>query len=201
MQKHNIETNVTGAVLAGGKSSRMGRPKALLAHHGKSFICTVTDVLREVLPRVIIIADDPALAAGTGLPVFADIHKNLGPLGGLHAALTWADSELVFIAPTDTPLLTPGDCAELLAAAPAEMITVAGDGTRLHPLIGLYPRSILPALENALHDGVRTFRHFIEHCPCGYRIHMMPAAATRLVNVNTPEDYESLGQSRDVNRD
>ncbi|MBR9977873.1 MAG: molybdenum cofactor guanylyltransferase [Bacteroidetes bacterium] len=180
----------------------MGRPKALLPYGESTFIRTITDTMRLVLPHVIIIADDPALAGDTGLPVFADIHKHLGPLGGLHAALTHANGDMVFLAPVDTPLLTSDDCAQLLAAAPADVITVAGDGTRLHPLPGLYPRSVLPSLEKALLDGVRTFRHFIEGCPCGYHIHVMNTAAPRLANVNTPEDYASLpGLRGDINRD
>jgi molybdopterin-guanine dinucleotide biosynthesis protein A len=115
---------VTGALLAGGRSSRMGgREKGMLAVAGKPMLAHVIARLAPQVGRIVINANgDPARFAGFRLPVVADVLEGYaGPLAGLHACLAWARAETpearyVATVPIDTPFLPTDMVARLLAA-------------------------------------------------------------------------------------
>ncbi len=96
----------TGAVLAGGKSSRFGSNKALAIFQGRPLISLIIDPLRTVMDRVLIISNKPAEFEIFGLQVFSDIYVNRGPLAGIHSALKASYSEWTIIAPCDMPFFS-----------------------------------------------------------------------------------------------
>ena len=96
MRTSEIDSEVTGVLLAGGRSSRMGgREKALLDIGGKPMLLHVLARLRPQVGRIVINANgDPARFSGHCLPVIADsIEGYAGPLAGLHAGIEWARAE------------------------------------------------------------------------------------------------------------
>src|SRR4029078_572625 len=93
MRTSEIDAEVTGVLLAGGRSSRMGgREKALLDIGGKAMLLHVLSRLRPQVGRIVINANgDPARFSGHCLPVVADsIEGYAGPLAGLHAGIAGA---------------------------------------------------------------------------------------------------------------
>ena len=84
--------NITGIVLAGGKSSRMGTDKGLLKFNGKSFVQYSLDALKPLVSEIIIVSDD--LNYDTfGLKRINDITKNAGPVAGICAGLEASSTE------------------------------------------------------------------------------------------------------------
>lgn len=180
---------VTGVVLAGGMSTRMGRDKALLMLEGKPFIQHITEALQAVFPEVLISANTSAYDF-PGLPIVHDIHLNCGPLGGIHAALAGAKTKHIFVAPCDTPRLLPAIIVTLLAGAEPHMVTVASTTDRLQPLVGIYPVECRAALDEFLASGQRKVGDFLKSVP--HHIVRIDDQQNALENINNLDGYERL---------
>lgn len=139
-----------GVIVAGGRSTRMGREKAFEMVRGRTIIARVIACLSEQVDAVAINANgDPARFESLGLRVFPDRRGDIGtPLAGLHAALTHARDQgfdLVFTVPSDAPFL-PHDFVSRLAHPAA----IASSGGQAHYLTGLWSPALLSDLERAM---------------------------------------------------
>ena len=180
---------VTGVVLAGGKSIRMREDKALLMLNEKSLIQHVAEALQAVFAEVIVSANK-ADYDFLGLPVARDVYPECGSLGGIHAALGSAKTPYIFTAPCDTPLLIPAIVETLLAEAVSDLITIASTADRLQPLVGVYPMGCRSDLDEFLACGQRRVKDFLAASP--YRAVRLDAWAERLENINEVDQYREL---------
>ncbi len=151
---------VIGAVIAGGRSTRYGSPKALAMVGGERVIDRVVRAVRSATSDVILIANDAALASEIGLESRGDRVPDLGPLGGLDAALAWAaerGEDGIVAVGCDMPLLDGALLASLVARARstgAQAVLPSSDGPRgVEPLVAYYAVSCLPAVEAAIARG------------------------------------------------
>src|SRR5262245_18156394 len=96
---------LTGFVLAGGKSTRMGRDKAGLSLNGRTLLETALAAAHAVADQVFILG--AADLYGAFGPTIADIFPGCGPLGGIHAALSSTQTQLNLVLAVDTPFLSP----------------------------------------------------------------------------------------------
>jgi molybdopterin-guanine dinucleotide biosynthesis protein A len=154
---------VNGFVLAGGRSSRMGRDKALLAYAGRLLIEHAVTSLTKAGLTPHILGSRPDLASYA--PVIEDMHPGCGPLGGLEAALTSSETELNVFLPVDLPLLPPLFVRYLLerAAITGAAATVPTLGGRPEPLCAVYRRDLLPGIAHALESGEYKVMRAIEN--------------------------------------
>ena len=151
---------IAGAVLAGGRSRRMGGvDKALLDLAGRPLIAHVIERLRPQVGALVISANgDPARFASLALPVVADTFPDRrGPLAGILAAMRWCASNtsevrFVAIAPADAPFL-PDDLVERLVEVADGGIAVAASLGRLHPVFGVFPVAFADRLEEHLRSA------------------------------------------------
>lgn len=144
---------MTGVVLAGGKSTRMGANKAALRLGGRPLIDGVVEVLRSLFPEVLIIANAPGLYDYLGLPVFPDRIPDRGSLGGLYTGLTYASHPAAFFAACDMPFLNAGLIASLRDAAPGYDAVVPRTPEGLQPLHAVYGKACLPVMEALIAAG------------------------------------------------
>ena len=147
---------LTGIVLAGGKSSRLGRDKALLEWGGMRLIERSISIIEPLCDNIMISTNNPALAY-LGYPLVNDEHRGIGPIAGLHAALRYSRAARHIVIPCDTPLVTIDVFERLFAVASAAHPPACIAGTEdgfIEPLIGCYHRSALPILEEQIkkHD-------------------------------------------------
>jgi len=185
--------DITGAILAGGKSTRMGRDKALLDLKGKPFIQHVAEALQLVFRSVIIISDHGDRYRFLHLPVYQDIFKNCGPLGGIHSALTHVSTEAVFLASCDVPFLSPSIIRYVVGRKTQNDVTLLYGGNSLQPLCGLYKRHCLPTVEHHLEQGRYSVLECLREIHTTVLSPELDGAATEshaLMNINTPSDYE-----------
>ncbi len=197
-----MPTEIAGVVLAGGRSLRMGGgDKALLAVDGRSLLERVIERARPQVGTLLINANgDPARFAALGLPVVADcVGGYVGPMAGILTGLEWVrehlpDVEWMASFATDTPLL-PTDLVQRLSAAvqTAEAdLACATSGGITHPVSGLWPVRLAPALRHALIDEELrktdgwTSRYRVAHVEWPGGIH------DPFFNVNTPEELMRL---------
>jgi molybdopterin-guanine dinucleotide biosynthesis protein A len=187
-----------GLLLAGGRATRMGGgDKCLRLLAGRPLLDHVLERLRPQLRRLLINANgDPARFAAYGLPVAPDSPPDFaGPLAGVLAGLEWAardapDCPLLLSAPTDAPFLPRDLARRLWAAREAEGadIAMATSGGRTHPVVGLWPVGLAPALRQALvEEGLRK----VDIWTARYRVAVVDFPSEPVdpfFNANRPED-------------
>lgn len=169
--------SVLGAILAGGWSSRFGSDKALAQWRGRALLDHVVDA---IVPHV-----DAIVVCGRDLPDRPA--PDLGPLGGINAALAYAATQgfdRVVTAPCDTPVLSSRLLATLAAAREATVVTEL-------PVIGSWPATLAPHLDAWLADGhdrsVRTWAAAVDAKPLVVAREDLPR------NINRPADLADLG--------
>lgn len=183
---------LTGLVLAGGRSSRFGRDKSRLRLGGVPLARRVADALAPCCAAVLLSTGGPAADAGDGWTAVPDNFPDAGPLAGIEAGLARARTAHLLAAPCDMPLLTTEALRELLAQARPGEITLAGDGANRFPTLGIYPRAVQPALAAFLRGGGRKAWDFLDVAPVRWTVVHLPGRAGELRNLNTPADWEDI---------
>lgn len=197
--------NLTVAVLAGGKSERMGQDKALLPAAGSSSL--LEHVVREAWDATAL----PVLIVGRARPenwllgdkaaVFVpdDEWPGVGPLGGLQTALRHANGASVLALACDLPKMTAAALRWLLDKARAAYARgelgdglATQNGAQIEPLFSVYAASCLPLLDARLAQDRRSLHGLIEAGDFS-RLIAPPEVAAALVNVNTPEEWQRYG--------
>lgn len=107
----SLGLDVGGYVLAGGKSSRMGRDKALLELAGKPLVLHAVTKLQRVCEDVHILSGNRELAEYA--PLVEDLHPGCGPIGGIEAAFGHSGHEWILLMPVDMPFFSFVNFAEL----------------------------------------------------------------------------------------
>lgn len=184
--------DVTGVILAGGRSTRMGRDKATLEVAGQTLFARTLAMLRTVFPLVLIGGDRADLATRE-VPCVPDVYPG-SALGGLHGALTAAVTPWVFVVPCD--LAHPD--AELVRCILRHKngcdIVVPRTPGGFEPVFALYHKNCLPLMERMLAREQYRIYDFYNQVRVRY---LDPAALTvgwerALLNLNTPEELRSL---------
>ncbi len=140
-----------GAVLAGGKSLRFGKNKALEMFRGKRFIDLAVESLRPLCSPVMVMANEIAPYLDSGAMLVQDIIAQQGPLGGIYTALLYSPCDWVFVKATDMPLLLPQMASLIVEAARGDFDAVVPKvGEFFEPLLAVYNRRCLPAIERQL---------------------------------------------------
>ena len=184
--------DVTGVILAGGRSSRMGEDKALLQYNGKPFIQHIAETLLQILPHVIVISDRQQEYSFLNLPIYPDLFCDCGPLAGIHTGLVHATTPSVFIVSCDTPFITTELIVEMLKHARPDEIAIAKDESNSHPLIGIYPTILLAELEAELRADKKQVHAFLERYGSRVSILQLDQFQNQLRNINTPAEYNAL---------
>jgi molybdopterin-guanine dinucleotide biosynthesis protein A len=164
---------LSAAALAGGRSRRMGTDKALLpfVDGGRPMLALVLERLRDVAADVTIVANDVERYARFGVPVAPDIHADIGPLGGIHAALSHAAHDHCLIVACDMPFLSAGllhrmaseprDYDVLVPVLPGES-RQGREGGVLQTLHAIYSKRCLPRIGSRIRDENRQVIGFFD---------------------------------------
>jgi molybdopterin-guanine dinucleotide biosynthesis protein A len=179
--------DASGIVLCGGRSSRMGRPKALLPWRGRTLLESVVDVLREVTDRVVVVSSGafelPRLA---DVEIAEDREPGLGPLGGIREGLHRIGTELAFVATTDAPFLSPRFVRAMLARGRSAACELDG---HVQTLCAVYEREARGRADVLIETGRMRPLFLLEESD----FERVPAAsvpdAGSLYGFNTPAQY------------
>jgi molybdopterin-guanine dinucleotide biosynthesis protein A len=149
-------SSLSAGILAGGRSTRMGRDKAFLPMppDGAPLISRQAKLLSQVGCDELLISGRPGVAYRVpGARVVTDPVPASGPLAGLVALLSAARNPWVLVIAVDLPHLTASYLEKLLAASQGTTGIVPLGPNGFEPLVGLYPKKILPLIERALAEG------------------------------------------------
>ena len=103
MKIHYLQSELTGVVLAGGKSSRFGTDKGLFPYQGKPLVQHAIDILKPFCGEVLVSTNKPDAYVFTGLDIITDIYTDCGPLGGMHSGFLQAKGKVLFFLGCDMP--------------------------------------------------------------------------------------------------
>jgi molybdopterin-guanine dinucleotide biosynthesis protein A len=199
----------TGFVTAGGRSTRMGRDKALLELGGRPIIEHIIEALQPVTSGLAVIANSDEYRR-FGLPVYADTNRSIGPLEAIRTALANSPTPLVILTGCDMPFVTSELFAHLLEVAneipqgtteagqltpdfPFAVVPLNEEG-KPEPLCAVYSTAALEAVSDLIGEGGRRVSLLFEKIACRLvsfgEISHLQNSDFFFENLNTPEDFE-----------
>lgn len=190
---------ITGIILAGGESRRMGQNKALLPAPGREQITFVEHLAALMLSRcteTLLVARDETSAVAyamlAGVRVVTDVVPGVGPLMGLYSGLRAASTSHALVLAVDMPFVQPAMLSYLLSLPRQGSIIVPVVNGAPQVLFAIYPRSILPIIEARLREGRRDPRSLLDVAPVAYlneaRLRQIEPTLRTFAGVNTPEE-------------
>ncbi len=184
--------NASGILLAGGRSSRMGRDKALLPFGSSTLI---EHMARKMLPcfrEVIIVSARRRQYAVEGTVCIEDSIPDAGPLGGLYAGLSAAQHQSAFVTACDMPNFSPELARLLLNRQEGYDAAIPLYRMRPEPLCAVYSVNLLPSLYEFIRKGGRKMRDFIQTMKVDYinenEMEKIVDPARVFLNINSPGD-------------
>jgi molybdopterin-guanine dinucleotide biosynthesis protein A len=173
-------SRLAGAVLVGGRSTRMGRDKALVEVEGVAMAERVARVIDAIGARPVVLVGGAERPIGR--PWVADLYPGEGPLGGIITALTEVDAERVAVLACDLPWIDQATLEALVdEAGDADVVCAFTD--RRQPLCAIWRSRVLPTLRRAFTAGERS----MQRLP-GVGWADVTVASEPLTNINTPAD-------------
>ncbi len=190
---------LTIAIQAGGRSSRMGRDKALVQLDGKPLIEHVLQRSRDLGDEVLITTNHPESLAYLDIRMVSDRVPGAGALNGLETALRAAQGEHVLLLACDAPFVNHRLLEHLLLQREQGDVIIPKPGGRYEPLQALYQvSSCLPAVEQALRSGEKRMISFFPsvrvHPIEDETINLLDPAGVSFFNVNTASDLQEAEQ-------
>ena len=196
LDKGGMIAGVTGVILAGGQSSRMGSNKALLPIQGGRIIEAIYRQFSELFPEVLLVTNNPEQYNFLPCRKVADIYPGLGALAGLHAGLHNAAPPYIFAVACDMPWLNNTLIRRLATLRHAADVVIPQVENGLEPLHALYGKQCLQPMEEVLSSGRRRIVSFFPQVRvryfCQEQIAGIDPTFDSFRNVNTPEDYYQL---------
>lgn len=189
---------LSGVILAGGKSSRFGDNKAFAKIEGQPLIERTVALFNQAFATVYIVTNEPAPYRHNDAKIIADIFPGCGPLGGIHAGLTASTTFANFVTACDMPFLNLG-LIQLLANRLADYdLVLPRFAGRLQPLCALYTKNCLPQIEAQLKIGNYKLADLIHSVNSIIieedEISSFGLSGETFVNINTQEEYAALSR-------
>jgi molybdopterin-guanine dinucleotide biosynthesis protein A len=195
-------TDITGVILSGGKSTRMGKDKSVLRIGEETIIAHLCRMMAGLFTRVVVIGEASVETLVDGVEVYPDLYPGNGPLGGIHTGMVHAAAEKIFLLPCDAPLLTPEIIKKIIGHPSGKPIIIPRGAGFIQHLIGLFSVSLLPDIEQVIDRGnIGTAGRNQEKCSIGrfinghaHEIVEFPVVdyPNEFLNLNSPADYEIL---------
>ncbi len=146
------ESQVTGIVLAGGRSSRFGSNKALFEYNGKKLIDYSVDALQPLCGQILLSTNEPERYAFTGLTTVPDLYPGCGPVAGIHACLRQSATEHHLVIGCDLPWLNTRLFEFILQNSPGYQIVMPMHKSFKETMASYYHKSCAETLEKALQE-------------------------------------------------
>jgi len=186
-----FKNNITGIILAGGKSSRMGTEKGLIIYKNKPFVEHIIEAMSPLVDNIIIISNNKAYES-FGFKCYEDLIKNTGPLAGIYTGLRYSKTNNNLIVSCDIPLIKTVVLQKLIDQKndASEVIQLQSQGKNM-PLIALYKKSCEVIFMEELHQNQKKVQKALKKC--NVKTVIIDGSMEQVTaNINTPEDLELL---------
>jgi molybdopterin-guanine dinucleotide biosynthesis protein A len=183
------------AILAGGKSDRMGRDKSLLNIGGVPMLKHIIDISNCISQERLIVSNTPNMHNSFGWPIVSDSYKNKGPLGGLYTALNCIKSDRLLLLACDMPYLRT-DFLHYITKIYTEKDAVVPYCDTPQPLCAVYKTTLVGKIEALINQQQLSMQYFLK------KIDVVQVLADQwshieghnkfFANINTPTDYATI---------
>jgi len=189
--------DVTGVLLAGGRSRRMGTDKRFLAVGEKTLIERALEVYEHLFREILVVVAQPTPELATlEHRVLVDMIPDCGSLGGLYTGLSGATRQRIFAAACDMPFLNSEVISHLVALSAASDIVMPKLATGLQPMHAVYAKTCLPHVRRMIDAGQFTIQEVARNERL--KVRLVPEDDLRRIdprllsffNLNTPADLE-----------
>jgi molybdopterin-guanine dinucleotide biosynthesis protein A len=185
--------NVTGIILSGGKSTRMGLDKGLLELNGKPMIQHVIDHIDPICDQILISTNEKKYE-DFGFPVYKDVITDIGPAGGIISCLVHSTNNKNIIISCDLPYASTNFIRKLIDLSGDFEITLPRTGPYFQPLCAVYSKDVYRTFRDCIKQGMYSLKSIIME----FQIQVIEQddisefdLAKELKNINTPEDLEN----------
>jgi len=182
----------TGIILCGGKSSRMGKNKALLKINNKYVISYVIDILQPFCDEIILSTNTSDLDF-LGYKTVPDKFENIGPIAGILSSLLESKNNKNIILSCDTPFINGLLINELFSYLHTHDVVLPELNGFLQPMTGVFKKDIIPTISTEIQNGNNIPPRIFEKCNLKklkveslaryYHEHLF-------FNINSPADFE-----------
>ena len=197
-------TDVTGVLLAGGKSRRMGEDKRFILVGQRTLFERSCTVLCELFEQVCVVIAQDSAALKAEVPVIRDLIPDCGSLGGLYTGLRWAKTPGIFLAACDMPFLHSDVIRYMARQMDQRDIVIGRWGGRLQPTHAIYSQECIPVIEAMINLGNRKIQSMIDHPALRVRVidetemRQIDHEGRSMFNINTPSDLEQARAVHDA---
>jgi molybdopterin-guanine dinucleotide biosynthesis protein A len=197
---------VSLAILAGGRSERMGRDKAILPFLGVTFVQRVLNRLAGLATETIIVGPDSEDHQKFGLRIVPDLIAGRGALGGLYTALYSATNPIVIVVACDMPFVNREllrKQKDILQKENMDVIVPRSEGG-LEPLHAIYRRDVcIPAVQRAIRDGEKRLISWFPYVQVRImerdEMDLYDPYRLAFMNINTPDELMQAEQIENMN--
>ncbi|MBN2419813.1 MAG: molybdenum cofactor guanylyltransferase [Deltaproteobacteria bacterium] len=187
---------ITGIILAGGKSSRFGSNKALAKFNGTPLIERATGVLGRVFKKLMIITNSPLEYSYLKIPLYQDIVKGLGPVGGIYTGLDALEDGWAFFCACDMPFINEGLVRYIAGAREGFDAVVPKVDWKIEPLHALYSKNCLAAMKELIYkkeyQTIKAFKNINVRYIDEKEIKTCDPQLRTFLNVNRQDELEQI---------
>ena len=199
-------SDITGIILAGGKSTRMGQNKSLLKIGELTVIERVIQLMSSIFKDTILITNTPDEYKFLNIQMYKDIYEYKGPLAGIHSGLANSTTEENFIISCDIPLMTQEMIEYIVDYKSENLITICKADGFIQQLAGRYSKSVLTNTEEILLEGIAETSDINQKKRKCSVLGLIDKVGAEIIdvknlefykegtfhNMNRPEDYEKI---------
>lgn len=192
---------MTGVILAGGKSIRMGKNKAFIQVEGIPIIERIHNLFTELFQEVIIVTNEKDLFLNFNSKIYSDLIPDKGALGGLYTGIVWSSFYYSFCVACDMPFIKRSLVQYLIENVANEDVIIPRTKDGLQPLHAIYSKNCIDPIRRSIEEGKSKIidiydevnvkivdeRNFLSFDP----------GRESFINVNTPEELTLLRRNRD----
>ena len=183
-------------ILAGGKSSRMGQDKGLIPFINGSMLDYILSQISDLGNERIIISNEPQNYKKFGLPVYKDVIPDIGALGGIYSALTYALNPYCLLLACDMPFINT-ELINFMSGLISDFDIVIPRLNKeefAEPFRAFYSKKCIPFIEKQIHFGNRRVISFFDSVSIRFlereEIQKFDPDEVTFINTNTPEELE-----------
>jgi molybdopterin-guanine dinucleotide biosynthesis protein A len=192
------QQSITGVILAGGKSNRMGQNKALMSLGGKRLVDRVVEVMRSVFDDLLMVTNTPGVYADLGLPMVRDVWPEKGSLGGVYSAIYHVATPYCLVVACDMPFLQTAVLRYLITQINDHDVVVPDVLGELQTLHAIYSKACLQPIERRLEANrlriVGFFPDVRVRTVTASELEPYDPALLAFQNLNTPEEFQAAEQ-------
>lgn len=189
------KVSIAAYLLAGGKSSRMGKDKGLITLADKPMVKYAIETMDAIGLSPTIVANNDEYAS-LGFPLIKDLIPDKGPMGGLHTAMEDNQATYVFLVSCDLPFVPKEAFQKLIDSINDQPIIVSEFMGKINPLFALYHKDLKDQITKNIEEEKLKMQDFISETSCE-KIDMQDLvlqSPKRFTNINTPEDLDNTNE-------